>query len=81
MNQLDGKISEGDFIRNRKRYQALSSLAKDLIEGLMNKDCDNRLTVTQALKHPWLKQEELLEEESDTSSSVSGSNVKDSDDS
>ena len=54
MNQLNELIREGNFIKNRERYQALSPLAKDLIEGLMCKDVNQRLTVRQAFEHPWL---------------------------
>ena len=54
MNQLNELIREGNFIKNRERYQALSPLAKDLIEGLMWKDVNQRLTVRQAFEHPWL---------------------------
>ena len=55
MHLLNNLIREGAFIKLRARYQGLSPLARDLIEGLMCKDVDQRLTVQQAFKHPWLK--------------------------
>ena len=79
MNALNREIREGTFVKSRERYQALSPLAQDLIEGLMNKDCNTRLTAQQALAHPWMQlnnpEEELLIDEAevsdDSSSSVS----------
>lgn len=70
MSYLDDKISKGEFLRSRKLYQELSPLAKDFVEGLMNKNVNERLTVSQALKHPWLKhvaQDEPSDSESGTS--------------
>ena len=54
MHLLNNLIREGSFIKTRARYQGLSPSARDLIEGLMCKDVDQRLTVQQAFKHPWL---------------------------
>lgn len=38
MNVLNNSIKEGDFVKNRARYQALSPAVKNLIEGLLCKD-------------------------------------------
>ena len=56
MNVLNQTIKNGEFDKNHPNYQALSALAKNLIEGLINTDAERRLTVQQALNHPWLSQ-------------------------
>ena len=38
MSVLNEYIKNGEFNKNHVRYQALSSLAKNLIEGLINID-------------------------------------------
>mmetsp|Transcript_1367 Transcript_1367/g.3950 ORF Transcript_1367/g.3950 Transcript_1367/m.3950 type:complete len:583 (+) Transcript_1367:79-1827(+) len=35
-------------------FETVSESAKDLLRGLLDKDPDNRLSATEALKHPWL---------------------------
>lgn len=54
MSTLNALIKDGNFMRNRERYRVLSPLAKDLIESLICKDPNRRLTVQQAAEHPWL---------------------------
>ena len=41
-----------------KKIEKISSIAKDLLHGLLNKDPDKRLTIEQILEHPWLKEDE-----------------------
>ena len=41
-----------------KKIEKISSTAKDLLHGLLNKDPDKRLTIEQILEHPWLKEDE-----------------------
>ena len=38
MNVLNNSIKEGNFVKSRARYQALSPEVKNLIEGLLCKD-------------------------------------------
>lgn len=45
MSALNEKIRNGDFMKLRPRYKALSAPAKSLIEGLLEKDVEKRLTV------------------------------------
>ena len=45
MHVLNQFIREGKFIENRVRFQQLSSQAKSLIRGLINRDVLKRLTI------------------------------------
>ena len=60
MNVINEQIKEAKFIKNRVRYRTLSAKARDLIEGLINKDAAKRLNIQQALKHSWLTNVEDL---------------------
>jgi len=56
----------------------LSSNAKNLICGLMHKDVTMRLTVQQAIDHPWFKNSEnvaITDNEDDSSSSSNASGL------
>jgi len=45
MNVINEQIKEAKFIKNRVRYRTLSAKARDLIEGLINKDAAKRLNI------------------------------------
>lgn len=55
------KIIKGDYEFHHDYWSGVSDEAKQLIQGLLTVDPKLRLTVDQALAHPWLgKAEELL---------------------
>ena len=79
MHVLNQNIRDGQFITKRARYQALTSSAKNLIEGLICKDVTKRLTIPQALKHPWFVQsgnDKISDDSGDSESSASDLSVK-----
>lgn len=78
MNVLNNSIKEGNFVKSRARYQALSPEVKNLIEGLLCKDVSKRLKVQEALDHPWITQI-ASEKISDDSASASGFSSEDDD--
>ena len=41
-----------------KKIEKISSNAKDLLHGLLNKDPNKRLNIEQILNHPWLNEED-----------------------
>jgi len=43
--------------KNPRKIKKISSEAKDLLKGLLNKDPNKRLTIEEILNHPWLKKE------------------------
>jgi calcium/calmodulin-dependent protein kinase I len=53
--RLFNKIRSGDFQFHPEYWGGVSEEAKDLIRGLLTVDMKRRLTVDQALAHPWLK--------------------------
>lgn len=48
------KIVKGEYEFHPEYWGTVSDEAKDLIRGLLTLDMDKRLTVDQALAHPWL---------------------------
>lgn len=42
-----------------KSWQAISASGKDLVQRLLDLDPDRRLTVDQALLHPWIRVREF----------------------
>lgn len=54
--EIEAAILKGDFIRDLKAYQALDDSVKDLIQGLMTVDFEKRLSVQQAMDHPWVRE-------------------------
>ena len=42
-----------------KKIKKISKYAQDLLNGLLNKDPNNRLTCDEILNHPWFKVEEI----------------------
>lgn len=53
--RLFTKIRNGDYQFHPEYWGGVSEEAKDLIRGLLTVDMKRRLTVDQALAHPWLK--------------------------
>jgi serine/threonine protein kinase len=53
--RLFNKIRNGDFQFHPEYWGGVSEEAKNLIRGLLTVDMKQRLTVDQALAHPWLK--------------------------
>lgn len=49
------KIVQAPLKLSSKRWDRVSSHAKDLIRKLLNKDPNKRITADQALKHPWIQ--------------------------
>jgi len=52
--ELFKKITKGDYQFHPDYWNTVSDEAKDLIRGLLTVDVSKRLTVEQALVHPWL---------------------------
>ncbi len=52
--ELFKKITKGDYQFHPDYWGTVSEEAKDLIRGLLTVDPHKRLTVEQALAHPWL---------------------------
>jgi len=48
-----GKIIRGDFLKS-SRWNALSGAAKDLIQKIFRVDPEQRISLSDILKHPWL---------------------------
>jgi serine/threonine protein kinase len=62
IEELFLKIEKGIFEFPLNEWKAVSSTAKDLISCLLTVDVKKRLTVDQALSHPWLTmKDEMLE--------------------
>lgn len=53
--ELFKKITKGDYQFHPDYWSTVSDEAKDLIRGLLTVDVSKRLTVDQALVHPWLQ--------------------------
>ncbi|KAK5581893.1 hypothetical protein RB653_003473 [Dictyostelium firmibasis] len=52
--QLFEKIVSGNYKFPEKTWSLISSSAADLVKGLLTVDPEKRLTVEQALHHPWI---------------------------
>ncbi|CAB3991142.1 serine threonine- kinase Chk2-like, partial [Paramuricea clavata] len=59
-NPLKQQVMRGSFSFPEVVWQGISSEAKDLIKKLLNVDPSKRLTVAEALEHPWMKDEEVI---------------------
>ena len=58
-NLIDTTQLEYEIINERPNYiHRISHEAKDLLNGLLNKNPDKRLTIEQILEHPWLNERE-----------------------
>lgn len=56
------KIVNAEYQFHVENWEGVSTEAQDLVRGLLTLDVKNRLTVDQALDHPWLRKarEELV---------------------
>lgn len=53
---LKRKIKSGSYKFHEEYWAQISDEAKDMIKGLLCVDHRRRLTVDQALKHPWVRE-------------------------
>jgi len=53
--RLNNKIRQGTFEFPDKEWGKIDQEAKNFVKGLLEVDASKRLTVKQALDHPWLK--------------------------
>jgi len=51
---LYDQIASGNYDFAAEQWLSVSSVARDLVEKLMRVSVDDRLTISQALTHPWL---------------------------
>jgi serine/threonine protein kinase len=47
------KTLEGDYQLDDKRWKLISSEAKDLVTKLLENDPNQRISIEEALIHPW----------------------------
>ena len=52
---IEENILKGSYGKQGKVYESIPEEAKDLIQGLMTVDLEKRLTIEQAITHPWFK--------------------------
>ena len=52
---LQEQILRGRFTFQRRQWRGVSEPAKDLVRRLLTVDPAQRITVEQALQHPWLQ--------------------------
>ncbi|XP_055869214.1 peripheral plasma membrane protein CASK-like isoform X5 [Biomphalaria glabrata] len=48
-------IVKGNYVMKPKQWDNISLQGKDLVHRLLEKDPEKRITVEQALEHPWIK--------------------------
>ncbi|XP_046840498.1 serine/threonine-protein kinase Chk2-like isoform X2 [Xenia sp. Carnegie-2017] len=60
-NPLTKQIISGAYSFSNHCWRNVSGEAKDLIKKLMTVDPNQRITVAQALEHPWMKDDEIIE--------------------
>lgn len=48
-------ITEGEYSLTGKQWQLISEEAKDLLHRLLESDQHQRITIEDALRHPWIK--------------------------
>lgn len=65
--EVFNKINAGKFSFKHKEFEAVSNEAKELIKKMLQKDPDDRISGTDALKDPWFlkfkKHQELSKED------------------
>ena len=57
-DRLYETVCTGKLYLNSDKWSYVSDSAKDLIRGMLRVDPDERMTVDQALKHPWISDRE-----------------------
>ncbi|KAI2494611.1 serine/threonine protein kinase [Fragilaria crotonensis] len=55
--ELFRKIVEGKYEFDEESFAGVSDEAKDLVSKMLVRDPDKRISASDALKHPWLRQE------------------------
>lgn len=50
------KTIEGAYTINDKRWKCVSKNAKNLVENLLDNDIEERTSLDEALKHPWIRE-------------------------
>ncbi|EGR31222.1 hypothetical protein IMG5_115550 [Ichthyophthirius multifiliis] len=58
--KLYEKIQTGTYSMSGSDWNNISEMAKDLIRKLLVVDRQKRLTITQALEHPWIKRKIMV---------------------
>jgi non-specific serine/threonine protein kinase len=58
-NETNSNLQYSIINKEPKYIEKISSQARDLLNGLLNKNPKKRLTIEQILNHPWLKSEEI----------------------
>lgn len=56
------KVKKGEIDVTKKQWIRLSENAKDLIQKFLTLDVNKRITVQQALKHPWISDNKKMEQ-------------------
>ena len=55
------KIKKGEYDLESHPFDTISASAKDLIQKLLTKDVNQRISAVEALNHPWLKEQKSKE--------------------
>jgi serine/threonine protein kinase len=58
---LKNQITNARYTFPEKYWKRVSESAKDLVKNLLTLDPKSRITVSEALSHPWLQDEEVVE--------------------
>jgi tRNA A-37 threonylcarbamoyl transferase component Bud32 len=56
-DNLYEQIASGNYDFDADQWKNVSSLAKDLVQKLMQVDADSRLTIDEAMQHPWMNED------------------------
>lgn len=54
-DRLFKMITKGAFHMHRKQWDLISDAAKDLVARMLEVDPDKRISIDEALEHPWIK--------------------------
>jgi serine/threonine protein kinase len=52
---MEERIKNGDFSFQTKEWETISSQAKELIRGMLETDCDKRLSIEDIMSSEWMK--------------------------
>ena len=55
-DQIIAKVKKEPLVFRGQVWQSISEEAKDLVEKLMDRDVEARLSAVDALAHPWIEQ-------------------------
>ncbi|XP_037033962.1 calcium/calmodulin-dependent protein kinase type II subunit delta-like [Bradysia coprophila] len=59
-NDLNKKIKAGVYHYPTSRKDSISAEAKDFVKRMLTLNPDERITASEALKHPWIRQPEVV---------------------